>query len=167
MQLGQVKSSAMAPGNGSQQMAQNGLVTGEREAVQSGQKRETAWSAASGESQAAQWAGQRRLRAALCHGDQRPGAGRRREDMSGRGGRRERLVSEDVFSDGGAAEEMFGEDAFEDGWGAAVVPCAVRVDDGDRAAGADAETVGLGAEDGGCGAAGEAEFSEAAFEEVP
>ncbi|RFC52862.1 MAG: hypothetical protein DVB22_000219 [Verrucomicrobia bacterium] len=40
MQLGQVKSSAMAPVNGSQQMAQNGLVMGEREAEQSWQKRD-------------------------------------------------------------------------------------------------------------------------------
>jgi hypothetical protein len=87
--------------------------------------------------------------------------------MSGRVGRWERVVSEDVFCDWGAADEMFCEDAFEDGWGAAVVPCAVRVDDGDGAAGADAEAVGLGAEDGGCGAAGEAEFGETAFEEVP
>ena len=87
--------------------------------------------------------------------------------MSGRVGRRERVISEEVLCDGGAADEVFCEDAFEDGWGAAMVPCAVGVNDGDWSAGADAETVGLGAEDGGSGAAGEAEFSEAAFEEVP
>jgi hypothetical protein len=61
---------------------------------------------------------------------------------------------------------MLLDDAFEDFGGAGVVPGAFGVNDGDGAADADAEAIGLGAVDEGLGA-DEVEFLEAFFEVFP
>ena len=59
------------------------------------------------------------------------------------------------------------DDAFEDFWRTRMVPNAFWIDHGDGALDADAQAVRLGAEDGGVATGVEAEFFEAAFEEIP
>lgn len=76
------------------------------------------------------------------------------------------VLGEEEVGDGFAVEDVVLEDAFEDGGVGGVVPGVVGVDDGDGAAGADAEAVALGAEDVGGGAV-EFKFGEAALEVVP
>lgn len=76
------------------------------------------------------------------------------------------MGDEGVFGDGPAADEVFLDDPFEDLRGAAGVPGAFGVDDGNRATGADLETVDLGPGDEGLGT-DEPEFLESAFQEIP
>ncbi len=67
---------------------------------------------------------------------------------------------------GASVDEMFLDDALEVVRGTWGVPCALGIDDGDGAGVADLEAIGLGAGDGGA-VADEAEFLEAALEELP
>ena len=74
----------------------------------------------------------------------------------------EGLMGEGMADDGSAMDEVFLDDHFEDVRGAAPVPGALGIDDGDGSLGADLEAIGLGACDERRGA-DEAELLETAL----
>jgi len=76
------------------------------------------------------------------------------------------VAGEEEVGDDAALEQVLLDDAFQDGGGAGVIPYTARIDDGYRAANADAQTVGFGAIDQGI-RAGQIQFLEAALEEFP
>ena len=70
-----------------------------------------------------------------------------------------------MLGDDAPADEMLLDDPLEHRRVASPIPCAFRVDDGDRTSAADPETVGLRAQD--AALLGEPEFRETSLEVLP